>query len=283
MHNLWTVFRFELQLTWRGTMGWVLSVVIAFVGMGISVLVNKVDDQWWGNLCLTLGFLTLLLALTTGNQIQRDRECRLDGILLSTPLATGSYVLGKYLAGLFTILVYVGVAWLTFVGLSYLLSGERFYTPALGATVYLQVWLLLIIVPVLFAAALMLIGLTWTRGQRSLISVLVVIIWLVPYLIRVPKLLTISFYMPHELTFDGNSFIGDGDFIDSSVKVLVQNMDKHITPARVQQMVHLYQTVVIPEHLTTNLLVNRAFFFGLSILLLISTIYVVHCQRQGKM
>ncbi|GHO63440.1 hypothetical protein KSC_023320 [Ktedonobacter sp. SOSP1-52] len=283
MKNLWTVFRFELLLSWRGAMAWLLTLIIALVGMGISMLVNQVNDQWWGNLCLALGLLTLLLALTTGNQIQRDSERRLDGIVLSTPLATGSYVLGKYLAGLFSLLVYAGVAWLTFVGNSYILCGQQYYSPVLGPNVYIQAWLLLVLVPVLFAASLTLFGLTWTRGHRALISVLVVIIWMVPYLVQVPKMLTISFYMPHDLLYTANHFIGDGDFIDSSVKFLVQREDQGVTSTIVQQMVHLYQTVVIPEHLTLNLLINRVFFLSLSIFLLICTLSVVHRQRQGKM
>ncbi|MBO0783443.1 MAG: ABC-2 transporter permease [Ktedonobacteraceae bacterium] len=284
MKNFWTVFRFELLLSWRGPVGWLITPVMALLGIGISIMVNQVSDNWWSDLCLFLGMLTLLLALTTGNQIHRDSERRLDGIVLSTPLATSLYVLGKYLAGLFSLLVYGTVVWLTFIITSFLLRGNEYYTPPIGVSVYIQAWLMLVLVPLLFAASLTLLGITLARGQRALVSILVALIWLVPVLILVPKMLTISFYVPHDLIYNGQQFFGDSDFIDSTVKLLVQaQINGSFTLATEQQMVHLYQTVVISEHLSTNFLINRAFFLGLSILLVIGTIAIVRYQRQGKM
>ena len=284
MKNLWTVFRFELVLYWRGPMGWLIALIMALLGVGLSTQINQVNDSWWGNACLYLGMLTLLLALTTGNQIYRDSEHRLADIVMSTPLVTSSYVLGKYLAGVFSLLVYAVVALFTFIVTSFLLTSGNYYTPTLGLGVYIQIWLMLVLVPLLFAASLTLAGFTLTHGQRALVLILVVLIWMVPFVIIVPKMLTISFYLPHDLLYSGQQFFGDSDFIDSAVKLIVRSAtSNHFTPAMEQQMVHLYQTVVIPEHISTNFLVNRAFFLGLSILLVIGTIYVVSRQRRGAL
>ena len=178
MKRFWTIFYFELLLYWRGWLGWATAVIVALFGWNIAPLVNVANPFLWEILCLGFGFLTLMLAFLAGNQIQRDRQLRLDGIIMSTAVATGSFVLGKYLAQLLIVLFYATVALLALLGASLRTIGAPYFAPPLGPGVVVQIWLMLVPVPLIFACALTLFGISLLRGKRTLIFVLVLLIWL---------------------------------------------------------------------------------------------------------
>lgn len=287
MKRLWTVLRFELLLYWRGWPGWGIALIAALLGWIIAPIVNLEGPFLWEILCLCFGFLTLMLALTTGSQIQHDREHRLDGIIMSTAVATGSFVLGKYLAGLLTVLFYAAITLLALVITSGGTIGAGYFSPPLGSAVIMQVWLMLVPVSLLFVSALMQFGISLVRGKRVLIFVIVLLIWILPLTIggKYPDVLNLS--TPSFLILSGEQGTQAGFPRIESVKEfylpkLSENGTLHFTREDGRELVHLYQTVFISEHMNSFFLLNRAFFLGLTILLLIITVYCVNRQRQGQ-
>ena len=108
MYNCWVVMKLEFRLIWRSFVTWLILVVMLVIG-ALCASGNR-NEPWssWAHLGNTSFFLSLILTFCTGNQINRDRARRLDGIVLSTPVAMKSYVCGKYLAGLASLLLLAG-------------------------------------------------------------------------------------------------------------------------------------------------------------------------------
>ena len=288
MKRFWTVFYFELLLYWRGWLGWAMAVIVALFGWNIAPLVNLANPFLWEILCFCFGFLTLMLAFMTGNQIQRAHQLRLDGIIMSTAVATGSFVLGKYLAQLLTVLFYATVALLALLGASLRTIGAPYFSPPLGPGVVVQIWLMLVPVPLIFVCALTLLGSSLLRGKRPLIFVLVLLIWIVPIPLvgRIPDVLSLS--TPSFLILPASSQAPSSSLLrlDAAKRLYIEKLDKdglHFTAADWKELVHLYQSTVIPEHMTTTFLLNRGLFLALSILLFIGSLSILGLQRQGRL
>src|SRR5215472_3033003 len=101
MKYLWLVITMELRLHLRGKIGWLLAAFMAVSSVYVlfqAYLSHSYPRNFWPNMALVYALLTFVLVFATGDQIQRDRDCRLDGVILSTPIATATYVSGKYLA-----------------------------------------------------------------------------------------------------------------------------------------------------------------------------------------
>jgi hypothetical protein len=185
-----SVFRLELTLLARGRSWWLVAPVAAALSAWMATEVRQSPPYAWSTIGANALFLTLLLVLPTGDQVARDRDSRLDGVLLSTPVPTGAYVAGKYLAAL---AVLVGLAG---VGLGAALLMDRFGAmgrpsgllgflgatayPPLGPVPYLLGWGWLVLPPLLFGAALTLAAITLARGQRVAAGILVLMLWLLP-------------------------------------------------------------------------------------------------------
>lgn len=288
MKRLWTVMRFEWLLYWRGWLGWALAITAALFGWNIAWLVNLQTPLLWEILCLAFGFLTLILAFTTGNQIQRDRKLRLESIIMSTSVATRSFVLGKYLAQVLTILLYATIALLTLLLGSMKATGAPYFSPPLGPGVIAQIWLLLVPVPLVFVCSLTLFGISLLRGKRTFIIILVLLIWILPLALvgRLPDVLNLStpsFVILSNSQAPLESLSGLDAAKRLYVEKLINGGDLNLAPAERKELVHLYQTVVIPEHLTTPFLLNRGLFLLLSLLFLIGTIYGLRLLRQGRL
>ncbi len=187
MPGLWAVFRIELTLLLRGRGMWLAAPATAFFGIWEASSVREAPFVAWSQFTVAALFVTLILTLSTGGQITRDRDRRINDVLLSTPVATPAYVWGKYLAALS---VSLGVAVLMLVGA---LGMDRFdiwtdppavlghsHYPSLGPWPYVTAWLWLVVAPVLFGAALALATVTLTNGQRVVSSMLAVFLWLGP-------------------------------------------------------------------------------------------------------
>jgi len=108
MYNFWIVMKLESRLIWSNWITWLMVLVMLIIGALCAS--NNRNEPWssWANLGTTSFSISLILAFCTGNQINRHREQRLAGIVLSTPVATTGYVCGKYIAGLASLFLLAG-------------------------------------------------------------------------------------------------------------------------------------------------------------------------------
>jgi ABC-type transport system involved in multi-copper enzyme maturation permease subunit len=272
MKMIWIVTAMEFRLFLRSKVSWLL---VAFMLLS-SFMVVSAGARWnaysfWATLGMVSLLLTLILAFSTGNQLQRDRDRRLEGIILSTPITTATYVCGKYLAGLLLIL---GFAVLNLVGsvvLDAIIPASNY--PALGPWPYVTSWCILVLVPLVFGAALALLITTFTRGQRVVTSMALILIWLVPFYASAGNSLA-NLFNVSGLFFDS---------IDAAQKLgMTFGGPAAPSPAFAQQVVQLVQVHVPWDHLTSTLWLNRAMFLLLAAGCLLGTIRSLHRQRQGS-
>ena len=187
MYNFWTVMKLELTLIWRNWATWLIALAMIFIG--VLAADNNLNQPWgvWGQITFISLFLTLILTFSTGNQVNRDRERRLDGVIFSAPVATPIYVLAKYSAALLSLL---GLAVLSL--LAAILTDQFYHVPqrvfflspviypSLGPQVYLLGWLWLLLVPMIFGATFMFACITLTRGKRVVAYIVAFLVWLIP-------------------------------------------------------------------------------------------------------
>jgi len=284
MWSVWHVMRIELVLLWRGRGLPIAALAVALVGLWEASRIREMPWAAWSTLPEAAGFLSLVLVVTSGNQISRDHTTRLDGVVLSTPVSTASYVCGKYLAAL---LVLVGLATANLVAAVLM---DRFDPwrdppailghldfPPLGPSPYVGAMILLMIVPIVFGAALALTVTTAAHGARTVASIAALVLWLVPAVVNNwPPLLEVTggrFYTsaddgsPFKLAMTTYSFGANG--ISWS-------------PAAAARVIGAVQTH-LPPSLPPIFVWNRALFIGLGIALLAATVGVVMRQRQGRM
>ena len=291
MYNFWIVMKLEFRLIWRNWATWLIVPAMLILG-ALCAASNRTEPwQGWAHLGTASVFISLILTFCTGNQINRDREQRLNGIVLSTPVATSSYVCGKYLAGLVSMLLLAGS------GLLAALLMDRFYAdaqgflifaasyyPSLGVQPYLTGWALFVLPAIIFGSTFMLACMTLTRGQRAIAFIAAFLIWIVPLFLTqsVPQLLDIT----------ANVFFPDFSLAPASpvtkITPVRQFLFQHPTlfqnsppPANlVQQVMHLSLAQIPPPSTPAMFLWNRIFFLGLSLVLLVLTIYGTHVLRR---
>lgn len=285
MHHFWTVIKLELFFIWRNWATWL--IVLAMLVIGALAADNNLNQPWgaWAQITFISLFLALILAFSTGNQINRDRERRLDGVIFSTPIATPIYVLAKYSAALLSLLC------LACLSLLAAILTDQFYTtqqqvfffspviyPSLGTQVYLLGWLWLLLIPVIFGATFMFACTTLTRGKRVIAYIVTFLVWLIP---------AYSIQPSGQRFFDvtAASFIPQSDPAwDFFFQYMVKNHPSPNTrlPAQlVQQIMALLRVDIPPASIINSLLVNRLFFLGVSIILLCLTIYGVQRIRRS--
>lgn len=286
MNNLSHIIRMELTLYWRGRAIWIVALVLMLLGVTIAAQVRGFPPMAWSFFTFFAPVITLILALTTGDQISRDQE-RLDGVLLSTPVSTGIYVLGKYLAALLLLFGLAGTSLLAAI------LADQFYNlhqpflifpssdfPPLGPRSYLVGWLYIFLVPVIFGAAFGLATTTLTRGQRILASSGILLIWLPAVFARakLPDLLDI-------LTFFTDNYQPHNDPVFTLAVKATDALWSSRTPdpTLTQRVIHLVQQNMPPVWLPSNFLWNRLFFLSLSMVLVGATMYVVGRQRRGTL
>lgn len=187
MTMLWPVARLELTLLRRGWGLWVSAIVALALGVWTGTMVRERPYTAWNEFVFSGFLLTLLLTLTTGDALRRDRARRVDGVVLSAPVPTAVLALGKYLAALATLLGLLGLSLLAAIVTDRFYALRDFpvalgssYFPSLGAWPYVLGWGLLFVVPIAFGAALMLACLTLVRGGRTVAAIAVVALWLLP-------------------------------------------------------------------------------------------------------
>src|SRR5258708_3397390 len=261
----------EFRLFLRGKVSWLLA---AFMVLS-SVMLVIGGVRWnafsaWASLGFGSLLLTLVLAFSTGNQLQRDTDRRLEGIILSTPIATTTYVCGKYLAGLLLIVGFAVLNLIVSVVLDFIVPTSNY--PALGPWPYVASWCVLVLVPLVFGAALTLLITTFTRGQRVVTSMVLILVWLVPI-----------------FGGSGNSLVDalnvSGWFPGSTDAAQKLGMTfggaAAPSPALAQQVVQLVQAHIPWDYLTSTMWLNRAIFLLVAVFCLLGTIRSLNRQRQG--
>lgn len=290
MYNFWAVMKLEFRLIWCNWVTWLMVLVMLLLG-ALCASSNR-TQPWssWAHLGTTSFFLSLILTFCTGNQIRRDHAQRLDGIVLSTPVATQSYVCGKYLAGLASLILLAGSGLLSALlidhfatnSYAFLLFAPAYYPP-LGAQVYLIGWAWLMLTPITFGATFMLACMALTHGQRAIASLAVLLIWVLPMFLTqsIPQLLDITaavFFPDYSLAPAGPAPATPFRQFLIQHPILSQNSPP---PANlIQPVMHLSLAGIPPSPIPSLFLWNRLFFLGLSLLFLVLTIYGTHALRR---
>jgi len=206
--NLRSVVYTEALLYLRRRGVWISMALMIVLGLYVATWARQAPWAAWGQFTTTALWVTLLLMFTTGDGITRDRDLRVEGVLLSTPIATPVYVAGKYAAALLMLIGLAGVSLLTalvadafnpwssayYWGGGPLIFGDSFFSP-LGPWPYLTGWLSLMIMPLVFGAALVLAAITLMRGQRLVAYGAVLGLWIAPILaVGWPEWLDVTAY-----------------------------------------------------------------------------------------
>jgi ABC-type Na+ efflux pump permease subunit len=282
MRDLSTVTRLELTLLLRSRGWWITALIMVALGVWAAAGAREAPWSGWSNLAIIAVLGTLILTFSTGDQVSRDRERHLDGVLLSTPVSTAAYVWGKYLAALAMLL---GVA---AAGLAGAALTDQFYTwrnppavlghstyPPLGPRPYLLGWLWLDLTPLIFGAALTLAGITIARGQRIVAYAATLVLWLMPMLFGGwPDLLDVT---ASRLNYSR----GSADTLTAAKMALAWASAHGFIPGRgvTEHVMRLVQQNV-PPHLPTIFVWNRALFVCLAVVLITGTVHSVGRRRQ---
>lgn len=290
MYNFWAVMKLEFKLIWLNWVTWLMVLVMLVIGASCASSNRNAPWSSWTHLGFASFFISLILIFCTGNQINRDHAQRLNGIILSTPVATPGYACGKYLAGLVSLLLLAGSGLLSALVVdrfaagshAFLIFAPPFY-PSLGARPYLIGWTWLVLTPITFGATFMLACITLTRGQRVIAYITSILIWVLPLFLvgSIPQLLDITaavFFPDYSLAPAGPVPITPVRQFLMQYPILRQNGPP---PANlVQQVMHLSLAGTPPSPIPSMFLWNRLFFLGLSLLLLVLTIYGTHALRR---
>lgn len=281
MHTFWVVMKLELLLIWRNWATWLIALAMLFIGLLAAV--NNRNQPWsiWGQ-SVTVGlFITLILTFSTGNQMNRDRERRLDGVIFSTPIKTSVYVLAKYGASLLSLLALTSLSLLTtlFTDQFYSIPSQVLFLspaiyPPLGFQVYLQDLIWVLLVPVLFGATFMFACTTLTRDKRAIAYIATALIWLIPY------------FAIHS----NGSFIDIGGLsfaVGSTPATIFWFLHHAGSQSSLQmaqftsQIMPLARAEMPPASLLNTLLWNRLLFLGLTLILLFLTVLIVQRTRRN--
>ncbi len=289
MGALLTVARLELILQWRGRGLWAAALIIALLGALQASMVRQTPWGVWNHFVFIAMLVTLLLAFITGGQIRRDGEHRLDGVVLSTPVSTTAYVLGKYLAAVAALL---GLA---AIGLLAALLTDRFddwpdppfflgesYFPALGGRPYLIGWALLVVVPVLFGAALTLAVGTLIPGGRVASSLSVLALWLLLplFVSNWPAALDVTGLGAQSRL--GAHYINPAAADLASEETRRVGYDPRRLPEEIKMRIVQIVREDVPPRLPAVFLWNRALFLSLTVALVGILIAGVAGRRQGN-
>lgn len=273
MKNIWIVTTMEFRLYLRGKASWFLAafmIISSLYFLYQAYLSHAHPYAFWANMGIAYLLLTFVLVFSTGGQLQRDWDCHLDGIILSTPISTLTYVCGKYLASWLLIL---GLA---LVNLLITLAGDLLLPATGGAIIgpwpYIASWGVLVLIPLLFGAAVTLLITTFTRGQRVVTGLLLFFIWLGPTIIEGQSGKNYPLVDVLNVT---------GWFLFSTDAPQMAGRASPL-PEAARQVVQLVQTHIPWDHLTAIMWLNRAIFLLLAILCFLGIIASLHRQRSGS-
>jgi ABC-type transport system involved in multi-copper enzyme maturation permease subunit len=267
MKDFWTVFHTELLFFRRGRTSWLMAIFMVFWGLVMVVLLRSTAYGAWNSLSIGYFILTLILTFLTGNQIQRDREQRLDSVVWSTPVATDVDACGKYATALLLVIGFAMLQLVASIIVDWLIPSVY---PPLGPWPYLLSWCWLVLPALAFGSALTLFIITLSRRWIAA-AIPVLLIWLLPFVLggNIPVVINIT----------GNAFN-----TTDPAQVLGATLNSPFSPpaALAQQVVHLVQVYVPQAHLTSTFLASRLLFTSLGVLLVLATMWGFRRQRQGN-
>lgn len=284
MRGLWAVFRLELRLLLRGWGIWIAGMMAVFFGVWEASMAREFPFGAWSQFTVAALFVTLILTLTTGNQVMRDRDRHIAGVLLSTPVTVQAYVWGKYLAAL---VVLLGLAALLLPGALLMdhftilrdppaVLGHSHY-PSLGPWPYVSAWLLLVVVPIVFGAALALACVTFTNGQRIVSSMVAIFLWMGPAMLSS----AFSGGLATLLDVVGMTLYGSIANIPLPPSLETYFLSGETPPPALGAEAVRIVTVHLPPELPAIFVWSRALFVVLAILLVSLTVLRVRTQRRG--
>ena len=283
MRDMWTIMRLEIRLLFRGRGVWVAAIALAALGAWMATGIREQPWGAWGTMTFTGVLSTLLLTLSTGSAVQRDRDWRTSDIVLSAPVSETAYVLGKYLAALALLLalslVELGAAILTDHFDTWrdppAILGHSHY-PALGPLPFVAAWawliVTLIVTPIVFGSALTLAEITLTRGQRALAYTSVIILWVVPMVLS-------NFGWPLLLDLTGARVLYEIP-ASGSLDAFQLSSSDHISPAVREAIMRLIRGD-LPPTMPALFIWSRALFLALAAALVGLTIWGVAHHRRG--
>lgn len=286
MRTLWIVAALEVKLAlWRRGV-WLAALLLALFGVWDATQIREAVYEAWGELALAAALVSLTLTLSTGDQIIRDRERRLEGVVFSTPVGTIAYVCGKYLGAAVAALALSGIeltaAVLTDQMYAWrdppMLLGRGLFPP-LGPAAYVAAWAWLVVTPVLFGTALTMAGITLGRGQRVGTYAIVLLLWVGPVFLSGtmatawPNLLDVT-------TLQLDYTLGVGAILSRALLYDLLTQGSHIDAALAQHIVQLVQRG-LPPHFPVIFYWNRLLFLVLPIGLVAITAVATMRRRRG--
>jgi len=279
MAAFFLIIRTELVLFLRSRGVWIAGLFLLLFGVWTATTIRESPLVAWNTLGAAALLLSLLLSFLTGDQISHDYGRHIDGVLLSTPISTLTYVWGKFLAAVISLM---GLAALYLVAQLLVnqfdtwrdppfLLGHSHY-PSFGLWPFLLIWLVAILIPVLFGAALTLLGTTLLHGQRILSSVPLLLLWLGPVALQHwPTWLDLTVAsLSRHFSFDGNT----------AATRLVASWKTALPPTNTlaERVVQLAQSD-FSRPFPAFFLESRLIYAGMALLLIIGTTCNVYRHR----
>lgn len=271
--------RLESRLLLRGRGVWVAALALAALGGWMATGIREQPWGAWGTMTFTGILSTLLLTLSTGNTVQRDRDRRVSDILLSAPISETAYVLGKYLAALIALLA------LSLIELGAAILVDHFDTwrdppailghslyPALGPLPFVAAWAWLIVTPIIFGSALTMAEITLAHGQRALAYTSVILLWVVPMVVS-------NVGWPLLIDLTGAHLLYEIPQAGGMTAFQLSSSD-HISPAVREEIMRLIRGD-LPPAIPAIFIWSRALFLTLAAALVGVTIWGVARQRRG--
>lgn len=281
MGAMWTVARLEARLLFRGRGIWIAATILAALGGWMGTMIREQPWGAWAELSFTAILSTLVLTLSTGNAVQRDDDLRVGDTLLSTPVPTVAYVVGKYLTAV-GVLLGLSLVEVTAGILSDhfdewrdppLILGHSHY-PALGPLPFVASWAWLMVTPIVFGGALTLAALTLSRGQRVLAYASVVALWLLPGFLSY----NVTFW-PDLLDVTGSRILNDLPLKGSTAAFYLSSGPT--TPQIREQIMQLVRSD-LPPAMPATFVWGRVLFLTLALVLVCVTIRGVARRRRGR-
>jgi hypothetical protein len=137
---------------------------------------------------------------------------------------------------------------------------------------------------IIFGATFMLACITLTRGQRAIAFIATLLIWVLPLFLTqsIPQLLdiTANVFFPQFSLSPPVHVSGTNPFNQFLIQHPVLFQDSPPPANLVQQVMHFSLAEIPPSSTPTMFIWNRLFFLGLSLVLLVLTIYGTHAMRR---
>lgn len=172
VHMQWLLFGRRRRLL-------LMAAALALLGSIAGRDARSLPLSAWGSMTNTSLFAAFLLVALAGDGLHLSRAEHVEDVLLSTPVAVGSLVVGAYVAEV------AGLALLSSIyPLIAMLADHAGASalPPLGPRLYVAGWIWLVAAPLVLGVALAQIGMVVFGGRRALVVACLVLLWALPAL-----------------------------------------------------------------------------------------------------